>query len=51
MIYLADAGLYIANSQFKTCLVQILLTDQKDDDDFKKDDRLFLKRGRVLIQT
>ena len=33
------------------CLILILLTDQKDDDLFKKDDRLFLKRGRVLVQT
>jgi hypothetical protein len=33
------------------CLILILLTNQKDDDLFKKDDRLFLKRGRVLVQT
>ena len=33
------------------CLILILLTVQKDDDLFKKDDRLFLKRGRVLVQT
>ena len=33
------------------CVVLILLTEQKDDGLFKKDDRLFLKRGRVLVQT
>lgn len=33
------------------CVVLIVLTNQKDDDLFKKDDRLFLKRGRVLVQT
>jgi hypothetical protein len=33
------------------CVILILLTDQKDDGLFKKHDRLFLKRGRVLVQT
>ena len=42
----------VAPTIFPTpCLILILLTDQKDDDLFKKDDRLFLKRGRVLVQT
>ena len=46
-------GGYSCTDQFlpTPCLILILLTDQKDDDLFKKDDRLFLKRGRVLVQT
>ena len=47
------SGGYSCTDQFlpTPCVVLILLTDQKDDDLFKKDDRLFLKRGRVLVQT
>ena len=46
-------GGYSCTDQFlpTPCLILILLTDQKDDGLFKKDDRLFLKRGRVLVQT
>ena len=46
-------GGYSCTDQFlpTPCLILILLTVQKDDDLFKKDDRLFLKRGRVLVQT
>ena len=46
-------GGYSCTDQFlpTPCVVLILLTNQKDDDLFKKDDRLFLKRGRVLVQT
>ena len=46
-------GGYSCTDQFlpTPCLILILLTNQKDDDLFKKDDRLFLKRGRVLVQT
>ena len=46
-------GGYSCTDQFlpTPCLILILLTDQKDVDLFKKVDRLFLKRGRVLVQT
>ena len=46
-------GGYSCTDQFlpTPCVVLILLTEQKDDGLFKKDDRLFLKRGRVLVQT
>ena len=46
-------GGYSCTDQFlpTPCVVLILLTEQKDDGLFKKDDRLFLKRGHVLVQT